>query len=95
MSDLSFDYQKVSSIDEAFESIKSFVTPENIAKFKVKAEIEYDRPGKKMVATGTGFSLTVTFTDSKVDVDLKLSFILRPLRSKVLSTIEEEFLQLV
>ena len=95
MSDLSFDYNKVTNIDEAFESIKSFVTPENIARFKVKAEINYDQAGNKMIAQGKGFTMTVTFTDSRVDVDLKLSLVLRPLRKKILATIEKEFAKLV
>ena len=95
MADLSFPYNKVSTFEEAFENVKTYVTPENIAKFKVKAKISYMPENKAMQAKGTGFTLDVKFDDEKVDLFLKLSFILKPIRKKTLSIMEKEFRNLV
>ena len=65
MADLSFPYNKVSTFEEAFENVKTYVTPENIAKFKVKATISYMPENKSMQAKVTGFTLDVKFDDEK------------------------------
>ena len=48
MADLSFNYKKAENFDQAFANVKSYITPENIKKFKVRAEIDYDKANKKM-----------------------------------------------
>lgn len=95
MADLTFDYKKSEDFEQAYANVKNYITPENIKKFKVKAEINYDKKNKKMIATGKGFTLTVLFDDSKVDLNLKLSFILKPIRKTVLNQMEKEFSKLV
>lgn len=95
MADLTFDYKKSKDFEEAYANVKNYITPENIQKFKVKAQIDYDKKNKKMVATGKGFTLTVLFDDSKVDLELKLSFILKPIRKTVLRQMDKEFSRLV
>jgi hypothetical protein len=84
------DYQKVTNKNEAFSKVKSLITPEYIEKFQVKADVSYDENKKIVKATGTGFTLTLSFLETHCDVDLELSLILRALKSKILSKIEAQ-----
>ena len=43
-----------------------------------------------MKATGKGFTLDLQFEDNRCDVSLKLSLVLRPLKKKILATIEKK-----
>ena len=95
MADLSFEYKKSENLEEAFKNVKCYVTPENIKKFKVNADISYELDNKKMVATGRGFTLNLHFDDSKVDLELKLSFLLKPLRKTILKQMQKEIAGLV
>jgi hypothetical protein len=88
--DLSVSYNVATNQDEAFTIAKAQITPEYVDKFNVKAEINYDESAGKMEATGKGFTLTLNFDDSKCEVKLKLSILLKPLRKKILGTIERK-----
>ena len=88
--DLSVSYNVSSNQEEAFAIAKEQITPEYVDKFNVKAEINYDESAGKMEATGKGFTLTLEFDESKCDVNLKLSLLLRPLKKKILGTIERK-----
>lgn len=95
MADLVYKYTKVDNFDDAYANVEKYITPQNIQKFKVNAEIDYDKAGKKMVASGKGFTLNVNFFDDRVELHLKLSLILRPLRKTILGTMDREFSRLV
>ena len=82
------NYQQVTNADEAFAKVKSVITPEYIEKFQVKADINYDEKAKKVKATGSGFTLELCFLADHCLVDLDLSFLLRPLKGKILEKIE-------
>lgn len=84
------NYKNITSRDEAFLKIKSLITPEYIQKFQVKADVTYDENKKIVKATGSGFTLTLGFCDTYCDVDLELSLLLRALKSKILSKIEDQ-----
>jgi hypothetical protein len=84
------DYKQVKSKDEAFKKVKDFITPEYLAKFQVKVELSFDENKKETTATGQGFTLVIKFFDAHCDVDLDLSFLLRPLKSTILSKIEHQ-----
>ena len=84
------NYINVTKCDEAFFKIKSLITPEYIQKFQVKAAISYDETKKILKATGSGFTLTLSFFDTYCDIDLELSLILRALKSKILAKIEDQ-----
>ena len=85
---LKIDYKNVTNKDEAFLKVKSLITPEYIQKFQVKADVVYDDSKKIVKATGSGFTLTLSFLDQCCDVDLELSLLLRALKSKILEKIE-------
>ena len=84
------NYQQVKNADEAFAKVKSVITPEYIEKFQVKADIAYDEKNKKVKASGSGFTLELGFFSDHCLVDLDLSFLLRPLKGKVLEKIENQ-----
>ena len=88
--DLSVPYSVSSNPDEAYKNAQAQITPEYIAKFNVKADINYDEASKKIEASGKGFTLTLSFKDSETHADLKLSLLLKPLKGKILETIERK-----
>ena len=82
-------YSKVSSPEEAFEKVRRIITPEYIAQFKVKAEVEERAEELTLIATGRGFTLKLMFLDEKTSIDLKLSFLLKGLKSRILKQIKD------
>ena len=87
---LKIDYKTVNGPKEAYDKVKSLITPEYIQKFQVKADVTCDDTKKVVQASGSGFTLTLRFLESYCDVDLELSLILRALKSKILEKIEHQ-----
>lgn len=85
---LKIEYKQLANSDQAYKKVKELITPEYIQKFQVKADIKYDDAAKKVTAKGSGFTLELCFFDQHCDVDLDLSFLLKPLKSKILEKIE-------
>ncbi|OIQ15904.1 MAG: hypothetical protein BM556_16540 [Bacteriovorax sp. MedPE-SWde] len=86
---LSVKYYVASSASEAFELAKAQITPEYVAKFNVPANITY--PGNHTInAKGKGFDLSLFFEETECRVEIKLSFLLKPVKGKVLDTIENK-----
>jgi hypothetical protein len=88
-------YEKVASSSEAWDAVKSHITPELIAKFKVKADVDYNEANKKIKAKGKGFELNINLLDDKAVADIKLSLLLKPLKGKVLEGIEKQLKRVV
>jgi hypothetical protein len=88
--DLKINYKNITNSDDAFLKVKSFITPEYIQKFQVKADISYDDTKKIIKAKGSGFTLTLIFFDTYCNVDLELSLILRALKTKIMAKIEDQ-----
>lgn len=84
------DYSNMKDSSEAYQKVKTLITPEYIEKFQVKADINYDDEKKIVKAKGAGFTLVLCFLDQHCDVDLDLSFLLKPLKSKILEKIERQ-----
>lgn len=85
---LKIDYNNLTNSTDAYAKVKQLITPEYIEKFQVKADIKYDDAAKKVTAKGSGFTLELCFFDKHCDVDLDLSFLLKPLKGKILEKIE-------
>ncbi len=85
---LKIDYKQLANADEAYAKVKTLITPAYIEKFQVKADVKYDDAKKLVTAKGSGFTLTLCFLEKACDVDLDLSFLLKPLKSKILGKIE-------
>ncbi|MBC7538329.1 MAG: hypothetical protein H7281_05885 [Bacteriovorax sp.] len=87
---LKIDYKTVNDRDAAYTKVKSVITPEYTQKFQVKADVAYDDVKKIIKSTGAGFTLTLCFFDTYCEADLELSIILRALKSKILTKIEDQ-----
>lgn len=87
--DLKVEYQKTASASEAYTTVKKLLTPEMIAKFKVSANLSYDE-NKRITASGKGFDLFFDFTDSAVEVSIKLGLLLKPLKGAILDGVEKQ-----
>lgn len=87
---IKIDYKTMTGRDAAYEKVKSVITPEYTAKFQVKADVAYDDVKKIIKSTGPGFTLTLCFFDTYCEADLELSIILRALKSKILTKIEDQ-----
>ena len=84
------NYQTIDTPENAYRKISEIITDEYIANLKLSAKVEYDDNQLWIKGTGKGFKLTLQFLDEGCEIDLNLSFILRPLKSKLLSKIEKE-----
>lgn len=87
--DLKVSYNHTSTKEEAYQAAREQITPEYIAKWNMKADISYNEPNS-ISAEGKGFTLTLNFTDSAVEVDCKLSLLLKAFKGKVLETVERK-----
>ena len=85
---IKIDYKQTTNSDEAYAKVKTVITPEYVEKFQVKADVKYDDAKKIVTAKGSGFTLTLCFQPDHCDVDLDLSFLLKPLKNKILEKIE-------
>ena len=88
--DLLVNYNSCKTKEEAFAAAKAEIIPEYIAKWKVSAEISYDHDSGIIEADGKGFTLTIAFGASSADVSIKLSFLLKALKGKILETVERK-----
>ena len=84
------EYKKAKSSLDALEKVKAFITPEYLEKFQMDIKLDFNEAKKVATAKGTGFTLTMKFFESYCDVDLDLSLLLRPLKSKILGKIEHQ-----
>lgn len=87
-SDLTMQYEKSPSKEEAYNAVKAAVTQQMLAKFKVSASLSYEVD--LIVAKGKGFKLDMAFSEDACLVSLNLSIFLRPLRGKILNTLEKQ-----
>lgn len=84
------DYSKTKSAMEAFQAVKENITPETLAKFKVSASLDYFQDKNEIKAKGTGFDLNMKFNETHAEIELKLSFLLKPFHDKVMGSIEKQ-----
>ncbi len=87
---LKINYQVVTGPDQAYSKVRSLITPEYIQKFNVKADIHYDDAARKITAKGAGFTLVLSLNQDHCDLDLDLSFLLRPLKNKIIEKVEAQ-----
>lgn len=93
--DKQIPYQKCESKQDAFNAVKEAITPETIEKFKVHAELEYLDSQDKITAKGKGFDLAINFLESGVGLDLSLSFMLKPFKSKIIEGLEKQLTRII
>ena len=71
------------------------VIPEVIAKFGVKADVKTDDSTTTLSAKGTGFEAKIEFKETEALVKVDLGFLLKPLKGKILETIEKQIKKVV
>jgi predicted nucleic acid-binding protein len=87
---LKINYSQVTNSTDAYNKARSVITPEYIEKFQVKTDLKYDDATKKVIAKGSGFTLVLSFLEDHCDLDIDLSFLLKPLKSKITEKIEAQ-----
>ena len=75
-------YSNCTSKNQALQMVKEKIIAGILAKFQVKADIT-DNGNDQLKAKGRGFELIAHFDDAQMDISLKLSLLLRPLKSKI------------
>ena len=83
-------YKQVKTKDEAFKKVKAFITPEYLEKFQMKIDLDFDEIGKIAKASGNGFTLLIKFYEDYCETDLDLSFLLKPLRGKIMEKVQSQ-----
>ena len=91
--DLTVNYEKTNDREEAYKAVKEAITPELLEKFQVKATLEYK--DNEILANGKGFDLLMVFDENSCSVKVTLSFLLKPLKGKVLSSIEKQLKRVI
>lgn len=92
--DLKVPYTNITDKKQGFDAAKK-VIPEVISKFGVKADTKIDDATNTINAKGSGFSANITFTENEAQVHLDLNFLLKPLKGKILETIEKQLKKVV
>jgi hypothetical protein len=78
----------------AYNSAKTLI-PDVIQKFGVKADVNCKDADTCITAKGTGFTAEITFKETEATVKLDLGFLLKPLKGKILETIEKQIKKVV
>ncbi len=91
--DLKVDYNKNESKADAYEAVKGAITPELLARFQVKAQLSYSED--LISAKGKGFKLDLSFEDNACTAKIDLSFLLKPLKGKILEGIEKQLNRII
>ncbi len=92
--DLKVPYNQMTDKKQCYEAAKKLI-PEVIQKFGVKADVNNDDGANTINAKGTGFEAKIEFADKEAIVKLDLSFLLKPLKGKLLETIEKQIKKVV
>ena len=88
--DINVAYSQTANSQDAFKAACAEITPEYVAKFNVQADIDVDDQQKKIVATGKGFELKISFEETSAKASLNLSFFLKPLKNKILQKVKRK-----
>ncbi len=88
--DLKIPYKKVTNREDAYKAAKSLLTPEYLEKFQIKFDLSFDDAEKKACAKGSGFLLELLFHEEACQVNLDLSFLLKPLKNSILEKVKSQ-----
>lgn len=92
--ELKVPYTQITDKKAGYEQAKKLI-PDVIAKFGVKAEVKNDDSNTSLTAKGSGFEARIQFTEKEAVVNLDLGFLLKPLKGKILETIEKQIKKVV
>lgn len=89
MSD-SVSYKKFSDKASAFAHVKENFNKQSLAKYKVQPDLSFNESDYQVLAEGKGYTITLDFTDSQVEIGMKLSLLVRPMKGKILDLLQKE-----
>jgi len=92
--ELKVPYVTIKDKKLGYDQAKKLI-PEVIAKFGVKADVKNDDATSSLTAKGSGFEAKIEFKESEAVVSLDLGFLLKPLKGKILETIEKQIKKVV
>ena len=92
--DIKIPYASITDKKKGYEAAKKLI-PEVISKFGVNADVQNDDANSTLNAKGTGFSAKIEFAETEALVKVDLSFLLKPLKGKILETIEKQIKKIV
>lgn len=92
--ELKVPYAQITDKNQGYEQAKKLI-PEVITKFGVSAVVDNDDASSTLVAKGKGFEAKIEFKDSEAVVKLDLGFLLKPLKGKIMETIEKQIKKVV
>ncbi len=89
--DFKYQYRQVSNSQDAYDKVCLGLTPEYMSSFEVPATKSCNDKTKMVTISGSGFCVDFNFDESEVIVTMKLSFLLKPLKSKIVKGLTVEF----
>jgi hypothetical protein len=92
--ELKVPYTNLTDKKSGYEQAKKLI-PDVITKFGVKADLKNDDTNNSLTAKGPGFEAKIEFRDTEAVVNLDLGFLLRPLKGKIMETIEKQIKKVV
>jgi len=92
--DLKVPYANITDKKQGFAAAQKLI-PDVIAKFGISAETKVDDVSNTISAKGTGFNASIQFNDTEAVVTMDLNFLLKPLKGKILETIEKQLKKVV
>ena len=82
-------YKSVGNDKEAFLLLKEKLDPEFLSQFKLKIEVELDEESLLIKGKAKGFDVSFKFCERDCLVDLSLSLLLRPLKTKIVKGLQK------
>jgi hypothetical protein len=92
--ELKVPYAQITDKKVGYDQAKKLI-PDVIAKFGVKADVKNDDGNTSLTAKGSGFEAKIQFLEKEAVVSLDLGFLLKPLKGKILETIEKQIKKVV
>lgn len=92
--ELKIPYTQITDRKKGYDQAKKLI-PEVISKFGVKADVVNDDPNTSLSAKGSGFEAKIQFLETEAVVSLDLGFLLKPLKGKIMETIEKQIKKVV
>ncbi len=92
-----FPYRSFASAQEAFASFKVLMTPEYIknAVGGRPAQLEADEQNLVLKGTTKGGEIFFRFIENVLEIEINLSFLLRPLQGKIWKDLEAELQEIL
>ena len=89
--EIEIHYKQVQSKEEAYKKASKLISPEYLKKWNQKINLTCQEKDCIINAEGKGFSLTLTFKESKACVAIVLPLSLSLFKNIILTKVQEEF----